>query len=108
MLAKEAVVRYRRLSQQEVDLVCARHDRLWTGKPGGERAVLAWADLTGLCLSNRNLCDADLTGAILAGVDFSNTKLDRANLFGADLQEAKLLGASLKRADLSGPCLRGA
>ena len=57
----------RRLTQHEAEQICARHDRLWTSKPGGARAVFAWMDLTGLNLSGMNLCDADFTGAILVG-----------------------------------------
>lgn len=105
---REATVRYRRLTQQEVNAVCARHDRLWTAKPGGARAVFAWADLSGLDLSDRNLCDADFTGALLSGANLSNARLDRANLFGAEMQEANLTGASLRRCDLRGASLRGA
>ena len=98
----------RRLTQQEVDLICARHDRLWTARPGGARAVFTFADLSGLSLKDRNLCDADFSGALLDGADRSGARLDNANLFGADLQGAKLVGASLRRADLRGACLRGA
>ncbi|HYE42193.1 MAG TPA: pentapeptide repeat-containing protein, partial [Caulobacteraceae bacterium] len=108
MSAKEAGARYRRLSQQEVDAVCARHDRLWASLPGGARAVFAWADLSGLDLSNRNLCDADFSGAILAGANFSGARLEQANFFGADMQGVNLAEASLRRADLRGACLRGA
>ena len=108
MSTAEAAVSHRKLSQQEVDLICAKHERLWASKPGGARAVFSWADLSGLDLSGRNLADADFTGAILAGTNLSKARLDHATLFGADLQEARLVGASLKRADLRACCLRGA
>ena len=55
----------RRLSQQDVELICARHDRLFSARMGGARAVFAFHDLTGMDLSGRNLSDADFTGAIL-------------------------------------------
>src|SRR5438270_13741647 len=90
---------YRKLTQAELNLVCAKHDRLWTSKPGGARAALAWADLTGLDLRGRNLCGADLTGAILFDCQMRGARLDHANLFGADLQCTDLVGASLRRAD---------
>ena len=98
----------RRLDQSEVDAICAKHDRLWTSKPGGARAVFAWKDLSGLDLSGKNLCDADLTGALLADCKMQGVRLDHANLFGADIQNADLRDASLRRADLRGACLRGA
>src|SRR5258708_11215895 len=98
----------RRISQSEADKICARHDRLWTSKPGGARAVFAWMDLSGLDLSGRNLCDADFSGAVLAGAKLRGARLDHATLFGADLQDCDLTDASLRRADLRGACLRNA
>jgi uncharacterized protein YjbI with pentapeptide repeats len=101
-------VAYRKLTQAELNMICAKHDRLWSSKPGGARAVLAWCDLTGLDLRGRNLCDADLTGALLFDCQMQGVRLDHANLFGADLQCADLSEASLRRADLRGACLRNA
>lgn len=97
-----------RLTQAELDVICARHDRLWTSKPGGARAVLAWKDVSGLNLEGRNLCDADCTGTIFFGCRMAGVRFDHANLFGADLQDADLTRASMRRADLRGVCLRGA
>ena len=54
----------RRLSQAEVDLICARHDHLFAARPGGARAVFSWMDLTGLSLKGRNLADADFSAAV--------------------------------------------
>ena len=62
---------HRRLTQAEIDVICAKHDRLWSARMGGARAVFTWKDLSGLDLSGRNLCDADFTGAILADCDLS-------------------------------------
>ena len=106
--AAQASGQHRRLSQAEADVICLRHDRLWSSRMGGARAVFTWKDLSGLDLSGRNLCDADFTGAILADCNLSNARLDNANLFGADLQCANLSEASLRRADLRGACLRNA
>lgn len=98
----------RRLSQQELDAVCAKHDRLWSSRPGGARAVFAWKDLSGLDLRGKNLCDADFTGALMVDCQMQGIRLDHANLFGVDLQGADLTDASLRRADLRAACLRGA
>ncbi len=98
----------RRLTQTEADIICARHDRLWTARPGGARAVFAFCDLSGLSLRARNLCDADFSGALMAGTDLSGARLDNANLFAADLYKARLTGASMRRCDLRGASLRGA
>jgi uncharacterized protein YjbI with pentapeptide repeats len=98
----------RRLTQLEVDQICAKHDRLFTSKPGGARAVFAWMDLSNLSLSGKNLCDADFSGAVLAGCRMRGARLDNATLFGADLQDADLTDASMRRSDLRGACLRNA
>jgi uncharacterized protein YjbI with pentapeptide repeats len=94
------------LSQAEVDAICAKHDRLWSSKPGGARAVFAFKDLSGVNLEGRNLCDADFTGAIMNDCRLRGARLDNANLFCADLTGADLREASLRRADLRGSCMR--
>ncbi|RZJ19195.1 MAG: pentapeptide repeat-containing protein [Brevundimonas sp.] len=108
MSAEPAAVERKRLTQAELDAICARHDRLWQAKPGGARAVFAWMDLTGLDLRGRNLTDADFSAACMIGCDLSRAKLDNAAFFGADMQDIILVEASLRRADLRGACLRGA
>jgi uncharacterized protein YjbI with pentapeptide repeats len=97
-----------RLTQAEVDEICAKHDRLWSSKPGGARAVFAWKDIQGLDLRGRNLCDADFTGAAMTKCQLQGSRLDNATLFGADLEEANLTDASLRRADLRASSMRNA
>jgi uncharacterized protein YjbI with pentapeptide repeats len=99
---------YRRLTQYDVDVICAKHDRLWSARLGGARAVFAFCDLSGLSVTGRNLCDADFTGALLVGCDLRKAKLDNANMYGADMQGADLTDASMRRVDLRGSSLRGA
>lgn len=99
---------YKRLTQYDVDVICAKHDRLWSARMGGARAVFAFCDLSGLSMTGRNLCDADFTGAMMVGCDLRKTKMDNANCYGADMQGADLTDASLRRADLRGSSLRGA
>jgi len=107
-MASYAAGAYHRLTQPEADAICLKHDRLWTARPGGARAVFSWLDLTGLNFRGRNLSDADFTGAVLNGAKFTGARLDNAVFFGADLQEADLTEASMRRCDLRGACLRGA
>src|ERR1700734_1740665 len=94
----------RRLSQEEADAICAKHDRLWTARPGGARAVFSWMDLSELNFRGRNLSDADFTGAILSGCKFTGARLDHAVFFGADLQGADMSECSMRRSDLRGAC----
>jgi uncharacterized protein YjbI with pentapeptide repeats len=107
-MATYAAGAYRRMTQQEADAICLKHDRLWTARPGGARAVFSWLDLSGLNFRGRNLADADFTGALLNGAKFTGARLDHAVFFGADLQEADMTEASMRRCDLRGACLRGA
>src|SRR5450755_1581377 len=107
-LMSEASHITRRINQAEADAICARHDRLWTSKPGGARAVFAWTDLSGLDLTGRNLCDADFSGAVLFEADLREGVLAAADpkvgfrrieAGGSakigDAQGAKLVGANL-------------
>ena len=68
----------RRVNQAEVDRICAKHDRLFSSRPGGARAMLSWTDLSGLDLRGRNLCDADFSGASLAECQMQGVRLDHA------------------------------
>jgi len=94
------------LTQRELNEICAKHDRLWSSKPGGARAVFAWMDLSGLDLAARNLCNADFTGAVLHDCKMTGARLDHATFFGADLAGANLTEASMRRADLRGASMR--
>src|SRR6266436_3880468 len=76
----------------ELDRIVARHQKYQAGRLGGQRAVLAYADLSHL----------DLSGRPLANADFSASFFTDANLRGACLMRADLRGACLRRADLTG------
>ena len=56
----------RRLSQGDLDLFVAAHQRFVEGRAGGRRLSLKFVDLTGLNLAGRMLDDADLSGSSLA------------------------------------------
>jgi hypothetical protein len=97
-----------RLSQGELDLLIAGHERLLEGKPGGKRLCLPFYNLDGLDFSGRNLAEADFSGSHFQNGKLAKAVLDRANLFGCDMRGADLRAASLKRADMRGVSLRGA
>ena len=98
----------KRYSHAELHQVIEAHHRFRTGRSGGIRALLAFADLSGLAIAGCNLAEADLSGASLRGANLSDCNLDRAILFGADLRDSDLEGASLIGANLRGATLRGA
>ncbi|MHA6288805.1 pentapeptide repeat-containing protein [Maricaulis sp. CAU 1757] len=101
-------IEYRALTQQDVDAMCDRHERLWSGRSGGARANFAYTVLENLSLAGRDLSDADFSGAVLRGAILSGATLNSAIFFAADLRQANLEGASLRRADLRGAIMRGA
>jgi len=101
-------IQRKKYSHSELANAIALHERFRTGKPGGVRAQLAFADLSGMAMAGANLAEADCTGASFRGAMLSDCVFDRAALFACDFREADLEGASLVRADLRGACLRGA
>ncbi|MEY4555482.1 MAG: hypothetical protein RL093_601, partial [Pseudomonadota bacterium] len=98
----------RPLSQGDLDMFVAAHERLVDGRPGGRRLMLKFVDLNGLDLSGRNLAEADFTGCALENAKLVGARMNGAVLFCADLRGADFTGAQLVRADLRGACLRGA
>jgi len=87
----------------DLQRILALHRKWLYGEPGGERAVLTDAVLTGAVLT-----DAVLTGAVLTGADLTGAVLTGAVLTGAVLTGADLTGAVLTGALLTGALLTGA
>src|SRR5262245_42612562 len=92
----------KRYSHAELHQIIEAHHRFRSGRSGGVRALLAFADLSGMAMASCNLAEADLSGANLRGANLSDCNLDRATLFGADLRDADLEGASLIGSNLRG------
>ena len=98
----------RKITAQEVRKVLDLHVRFLDRRPGGQRASLAYTDLTGFQLDRADLREADFTGARLNAAFLSETNLEGATLYGVDLRGSDLRAANLTKADLRGACLRGA
>ncbi len=76
-------------------------------------ADLAWANLSGMVVTNGlfynvNLSGANLRNATMTGASFAYSDLSGADLRGADLRDADFYHANLSGADLSGANLQGA
>lgn len=106
--ARKSLDRRRRVTQEEVAEIVRLHKRFRACQPGGARAVIEFADASGLNFSGLDLEDAVFTGCRLEGAKFGDACLDHAIFFCADLRHADLRGASLRRADLRGTSLQGA
>src|ERR1700676_5539927 len=88
------------ISQAELEQILRRCDLYHEARPGGQRALLAYRDLTGANLAGRNLADADFSAAFLCDANLEGANLGGAILFGCNLSRANLRNASLVRADL--------
>jgi uncharacterized protein YjbI with pentapeptide repeats len=98
----------RLLRQSDIVDILQLHQRFRACQPGGARAVIEFADASGLDFSGMDLEDAVFTGCRLEGANFEGACLDNTIFFCADLRRANLRGASLRRADLRGTSLQGA
>jgi uncharacterized protein YjbI with pentapeptide repeats len=108
-MSEKTVVRHRiPMSQEELDAALKRHELYRAGRPGGQRALLSYRDLSRLDLRMKDLTDADLTAADLSEARCASTNFTGAALFGANFAKADLRGAKLIRADLRGASLRAA
>ena len=89
------------ISKDELNNIFEKHTMWLNHEPGGERANLRGADLSGANLSLSDLGGANLTGADLRGADLSGADLIWADLTGADLRGANLSGTYLSEANLT-------
>jgi len=96
------------VSAAELERVLERHELYLERRPGGQRALLAYRDLSGCDLRRKNLSEADLSATFLIGTKLLDANLTGAILFGSNLSRADLRNAILVRADLRGAVLRGA
>ena len=99
---------FRSISKEELNNILEKHKMWLDNKPGGERADLYNADLSGANLSEANLSDAELSRSNLYEANLYKADLSRANLYESDLIRANLIGANLYDADLSEAYLNGA
>ena len=96
------------MNKDELQNILMLHVKWLNDEPGGVRANLYGADLSGANLYGADLSGADLSGADLSGANLSRANLSRANLSGANLSRANLSGANLSGANLYGANLSGA
>ena len=99
---------FRSISKEELNNIIEKHKMWLDNKPGGERADLYKADLSGANLSGANLYKVNLRGANLHRANLYKSDLSGANLYESGLIRANLIGAKLYKADLSEAYLNGA
>lgn len=92
----------------ELKEIVRRHEMWLLDEEGGERAMLADADLAHADLHGADLRGTSFRGACLRGADLYGADLRGANLYGTDVQGAIFCGANLEGANLEGTDLRDA
>ena len=99
----------KKVSEEELAVILAKHQKWLNNEEGGERADLSDAELPRYLegvnlaeanLSFANLAEANLSFANLAGANLYHANLQHADLHEASLEEANLVGADLSRAGL--------
>lgn len=102
---------YRRISQEQVDIMCAKHT-LWLHDEGGVQADFSGCELSNLDLSHRDLNNALFNGAFLYGTsfqesylcfaDFSDAEIENCNAKNIAADEAVFKNAVIRNCDFSG------
>ena len=80
----------RELSQQEVDVICAKHI-LWLNDAGGERA-----NLQNCYLKNLNLYGKDLTSSYCEGALFENCDLHSTDFSNSEMESARFVNCYMR------------
>jgi len=106
------------ISRPRLEEALRLHEAFIHNKPGGVRADLSGADLSGIVRSEENPAGVDLQNAkigitILRGADLHGADLRGTIFYKADLREANFDGCNLKGAilvcaNLAGATIRGA
>ena len=99
---------FRSISRDELNNILKKHTMWLDNEPGGERANLREANLSGACLIGARLREADLSGACLIGAHLREADLKLSDLSRANLGWAKLCGSDIREANLSDAYLIGA
>lgn len=92
------------MNQEKLNSILNSH-KAWLDGRDGEIANLAYANLSGFCLTNADLFGVQLTGANLSNADLSGADLSNTDMIGAYLNNANLSGADMTEADLTGATL---
>lgn len=90
----------RKMTQQEVDEMCKKHEAWLENRADGVRADFSGASLKGMSLKNADLRFANLEGADLRLVRATYATFDDCTANGACFTEAQLTGASFEGASL--------
>ena len=70
----------KKYTQEELEVILAKHKKWLSDEEGGEKADLSYADLRSADLSSANLRSADLSSADLSSANLRSADLSSANL----------------------------
>lgn len=97
-IIREDDSKLRKLTQQEVDIMCAYHT-LWLNGVGGEQADFTGCLLQGIDLSNRNLESAILVDAKISDCKLDHVNLSRANCMNLRIYNCVILDMTAEETD---------
>lgn len=95
----------RKLTQDEVDVICAKHT-LWLHNDGGERADFTDCLLKRIDISKRELDQAIFTGAKLVDCDLSETRLNGADFSNVKMYHCRAAHIQAKNATFKGALIQ--
>lgn len=90
-----------KISQEELEEMCAKHCLWLQGQKAGQRAYFDGLNLENLRLSAENLSRASFQGTVIRGCDFSGTCFDNANFDFAIIENTNLHSAHYKEVSFS-------
>jgi hypothetical protein len=93
------------ITSQDLPAILGAHLKWLRNEPGGSRADLSRANLSGADLSGANLYGADLSGANLYGANLSGANLYGANLYGAKVAKGSKVAAIWPIGDSDRQCI---
>lgn len=91
----------RKLTQHEVDVICAKHT-LWLHDGSGERADFTDCLLTGIDFSNRGLDQAIFAGAKMVDCNLHETRLNEADFRNAKMYYCCAVNMQAKNSNFKG------
>ncbi len=96
----------RELTQEEVDVKCAKHTLWFHGADGGEQADFSGCLLHDINLSNRQLLNAIFDGATLVDVNMRNSELCYSTFNGTHFHDCELTGITAEECEFRGATVR--
>jgi len=91
----------KKLTQDEVNVICDAHEIWLADKTKGARANFYKYDISGLYFSDRNLTDANMTEANMTRANMARANMTRANMTRANMTDVDMTRANMTDVDMT-------